>query len=81
MMPALVATLALLDPDQGVCPEGHRCSLDRTIGRRACRECSYVGIALLCWQVTSKQLDLAERAGADPLIVSFGRSFLADRGP
>jgi hypothetical protein len=79
MIPSQVATLALLDPDQGVCPEGHRCALARTSGRRACSVCSYVGMALICWGVTYEQLDLAERAGADPLVVSFGRSFLADR--
>lgn len=79
MTPAELATLGLLDPDQGVCPDGHRCARDHTAGRRACRDCDYVGIALICWEITSDQLDLAERAGADPLVISSGRSFLADR--
>ena len=28
-----LATLSLLDPDQGVCPNGHACRLDDMVGR------------------------------------------------
>jgi hypothetical protein len=79
MSPADLATLSLLDPDQGVCPNGHPCALDHMVGRRACRSCGYRGLALICWDITSDHIDQAERAGADPILVNSGRSFLADR--
>jgi hypothetical protein len=79
MSPADLATLSLLDADQGVCPNGHPCALDHTVGRRACRTCGYHGLALICWEITAEHIDRAERAGADPLVVSSGRSFMADR--
>jgi hypothetical protein len=81
MSPADLATLSLLDPDQGVCPEGHPCALDRTVGSRTCRNCGYRGLALICWEITSEHIDQAERAGADPVVVNFGRSFMADQDP
>ncbi len=80
MSPADLATLSLLDPDQGVCPNGHPCALGHEVGRRACWSCGYAGIALICWEITSNHIDQAERAGADPILVNSGRSFLADRG-
>lgn len=80
MSPADLATLSLLDPDQGVCPNGHPCSLDRTVGRRACWDCGYASVALICWEITSDHLDRAERAGANSRVVSSGRSFIADQG-
>jgi hypothetical protein len=79
MSPADLATLSLLDPDQGVCPNGHPCALDQLVGRRACGSCGYAGTALICWEITSDHIDLAERAGADPIVVDSGRSFLAAR--
>ena len=74
-----LATLSLLDPDQGVCPNGHPCALDHVVGRRACRTCGYHGLALICWEITADHVDRAERAGANPLLVSSGRLFLADQ--
>lgn len=80
MTPAQVATLALLDPDQGVCPEGHPCSHGNQLGRRECLADEYVGLALICWNVTPAAIDTAERLDADPFIVAWARSFIRDRG-
>ena len=79
MTPSQVATLALLDPDQGVCPEGHQCVLGDQLGRRECLAGEYVGLALVCWNVTTAAIDTAERFGADPLVVEWARSLLSDR--
>jgi hypothetical protein len=79
MSPADLATLSLLDPDQGVCPNGHRCTLAQMVGRRTCGRCSYCGIALICWEITADHIDAAERAGADALVVSWARSFIVDQ--
>jgi hypothetical protein len=81
MSPADLATLSLLDPDQGVCPNRHPCALAQMVGWRMCRTCGYRGLALICWEITSEHIDRAERAGADPLVVNFGRSFMADQDP
>jgi hypothetical protein len=78
MSPADLATLSLLDPDQGVCPNGDQCALDHMVGRRACGTCGYLGMALICWGITSDAVNRAVRAGADPLVVCAARSFLAD---
>jgi hypothetical protein len=80
MSPADLATLSLLDPDQGVCPNGHRCALARIVGRRICATCGFIGIALICWEITSEHIDESERAGADRVVVDNGRAFLADQG-
>jgi hypothetical protein len=79
MSPADLATLSLLDPDQGVCPNGHRCLLGPIVGRRACRTCGYRGIALICWEITADHIDAADRAGADALVVSWARSLVFDQ--
>jgi hypothetical protein len=79
MSPSDHATLSLLDPDQGVCPDGHRCAVAAAIGRRACKTCVYKGIALTCWAITTDHIDRAELAGADALVVASARSFIANR--
>ena len=79
MSPADFATLSLLDPDQGVCPNGHRCALARIVGRRICATCDFIGIALICWEITSEHIDEAERAGADWVVVRWARSYLRDQ--
>ncbi len=79
MTPGEVATLGLLDPEQGVCPAGHRCVPGPRLGERSCRGGEYVGMALICWSLTSADIDAAERLGADPTVVSWARSCLADR--
>lgn len=80
MTPADLATLSLLDPDQGVCPAGHPCVLDdRAIGRRRCGNGAYVGLALICWHVTVEAIDQAAMAGANPRIVDWTRAFVEDR--
>lgn len=78
MTPAKMATLALLDPDQGVCPDGHRCALGDLPGRRECRGGEYNGLALICLNVTTGAIDSAQRLGADPLVVAWARSFLLE---
>lgn len=75
-----LATLGLLDPDQGVCPDGHTCSLSGRIGRRECRASEYAGLALVCWNVTDSAIEVAERDGADPTVVGWARLFLGDQG-
>jgi hypothetical protein len=80
MSPADLATLSLLDPDQGACPNGHRGELGQMVGWRTCRTCGYRGLALICWEITSEHIGRAERAGANPILVNSARSFLADRG-
>ena len=77
---AALATLGLLDPDQGVCPNGHRCALSREIGYRECGEREFTGHALICWGVTDTAIDAADRGGADPMVVGWARSFIGDRG-
>jgi hypothetical protein len=78
MSPADLATFSMLDPDQGVCPNGHRCVLAEPVGRRACKACGYQGIALICWEITTGHIDRAEAAGADSLVVGWARSYLRD---
>ena len=74
-----LATLSLLDPDQGVCPNGHSCRLDDRIGYRRCATCEYRGLALICWEINGKEIATAERAGAAQPVVAWARAFLAER--
>lgn len=76
MTPAELATLSLLDPDQGVCPAGHACVAGDQVGDRSCRTCNYRGLALICWDITSSAIDSAERGGAHPRVVAWARSFM-----
>jgi len=79
MSPQDLATLSLIDPDQGVCPEGHRCRADDQVGFRRCLDCGYRGLALICWDVTLDAIEAAEHAGAACDVVAWARSFLANR--
>ena len=79
MSPDDLATLSLLDPDQGVCPEGHPCRLGDVVGRRKCDGGDYVGPALICWDVTELAIDCAARDGARRGVVEWARQFLAER--
>jgi hypothetical protein len=79
MSSADLATLSLLDPDQGVCPNGHPCRLNNRVGERRCSQGEYHGNALICWEITSDGIDGAERGGADGRIVERARAFLSDR--
>jgi hypothetical protein len=81
MTPAELATLSLLDPDQGVCPNGHVCRSNEVRGYRSCLSCGYRGPALICWEITIEEVDSAERAGAVPLAIDWARTMLAERGP
>lgn len=78
--PADLATLSLLDPDQGVCPNGHPCRIGDAVGERMCARGEYKGHSLICWEITSDEIEDAERAGADPRSVAWARSFVEDRG-
>jgi hypothetical protein len=80
MSPSDLATLSLLDPDQGVCPNGHRCKLSDVIGERNCSNGEYRGLALICWQITSVDINAAQQAGAAGSVIDWARIFLADRG-
>jgi hypothetical protein len=79
MSPADLATLSLLDTDQGVCPNGHECRLSNQVGERACDHGEYRGLALTCWEITIEEIDSAERAGATSEVIDWARTFLADR--
>ena len=80
MSPADLATLSLLEPDQGVCPNGHPCRLDEVeIGYRRCSTGEYVGSALACWDVTPDAIEAARRSGADAAVTAWAEAFLADR--
>jgi hypothetical protein len=74
-----LATLSLLDPDQGMCPNGHLCQLDDRVGYRRCGTCEYSGLALICWDVTRAGIRATERAGAAPRVIDWALAFIADR--
>ena len=78
MTPADLATLSLLDPQQGVCPEGHACRLIDPVGDRACGTCDYWGPALICWDITQAPIESAAVHGAAPNVVEFARAFMID---
>ncbi len=74
-----LATLSLLELDQGVCPDGHRCKHDRQPGYRTCEAGEYRGLALICWQVTTDAIERAAGAGADATVIDWAQGFLDDR--
>jgi hypothetical protein len=80
MSPADLATLSLLDPDQGVCPNGHPCRLSDPIGNRVCENGEYRGPGLICWEITAAAIDAAERRGTSRNVIHWARAFLEDRG-
>ena len=81
------ATLLLVDrADQGVCPDGHICFLNSTGGpdarfSRGCVAGEYEGLPLIVEGATLLDVHYAERLGADPRIVDWARSTIADREP
>jgi hypothetical protein len=79
MSAADLATLSLLDPDQGVCPSGHACRLDDHVGNRRCATCDFRGLALICWEITPTEIDRAKFHGADATVVRWAKLFLADK--
>lgn len=74
-----LATLSLLDADQGVCPNGHLCRLDDRVGYRRCPTCDFRGLALICWEMTIDRIGRGAKNGADPHVVEWARAFVADR--
>lgn len=76
LSPGDLATLSLLDPHQGVCPNGHRCRLDREPGFRSCVTCDYRGMALICWKITDEDIERARANHADGMVVEWARSFI-----
>jgi hypothetical protein len=80
MSPADLATLSLLDTDQGVCPNGHTCGLSDDVAERKCSNGEYQGRALICWEITAAAIDAAERRGTSRILVQWARAFLEDRG-
>jgi hypothetical protein len=75
-----LATLSLLDPDQGICPSGHPCRLDDgEIGRRRCAGGEYRGMALICWDVSRIAIDRAAALGADAIASEWATAFLDER--
>jgi hypothetical protein len=79
MSPVELATLSLLDPDQGVCPSGHPCRIGDAVGERVCAQGEYKGHSLICWEITSDEIEVAALAGAEPVSVAWARSFVEDR--
>ena len=78
MTPQDLATLSLLDPDQGVCPEGHPCRLAEELGWRTCAAGEYTGRALICWDVTAAAIETAQRGAAATDVVAAARAFLSE---
>jgi hypothetical protein len=81
------AVEALIDPDQGVCPEGHACTLGNG-PRGPIRLCGevhrpefqiYAGMPLIAYEVTAADIDLAAIAGADADLIAWARDTLAAR--
>ena len=72
------ATVSLLDTEPGVCPAGHRCEFGPDLGRRRCRRCGYVGLALICPGISPADIERAERHGADDVVVVWARASLAE---
>jgi hypothetical protein len=82
MSPADLATLSLLDADQGACPNGHACRLDGAgPGIRKCSTCDFGGMALICWDITGEAIATAEFRGADVSVVAWANAFLSSREP
>ena len=79
LSPADLATQSLLDPDQGVCPDGHECQAANPVGIRSCSTCGYRGLGLICWEISPEEIITAERAGAAPSAIAWARLFRADR--
>jgi hypothetical protein len=79
MSPPDLATLSLLDADQGVCPSGHRCDLGPSVGLRRCESGEFVGLALVCWDISADHIDAARSAGADARVAEWAHSFLTDQ--
>jgi hypothetical protein len=79
MSAADLATLSLLDPDQGACPNGHPCRLEDRVGYRSCGTCDYRGLALICWEIDRDDIEVAAQQGADTSIVDWAVAFIADR--
>lgn len=79
MTPGELATLSLLDSDQGVCPDGHPCRLSNGVGDRSCSGDEYIGLALICWDITDTAIDSAARNGATDKMVSAARLLLLER--
>jgi hypothetical protein len=79
----LEATRALLDDDQGVCPEGHDCRLSLDGTEVYVRKCvirrHYSGWPLVRLDLTPAEIDAAEAAGADPDLIWWARNSLAER--
>lgn len=67
------------DPDQGVCPDGHPCWLATDLGDRECNVCSYLGRTLICWEITSEEIETAAEAGAAADVVAIAWDVLAVR--
>ena len=79
MSPSDLATLSLLDSDQGVCPSGHPCRIGDSVGERVCARGEYKGHSLICWEITSDEIECAALAGVEPVLVAWARSFVEDR--
>lgn len=65
MSPADLAGLALLDPDQGVCPKGPACGFAAEPGWRICSAGEHVGLGLICRAISDWEIDPAARFGAE----------------
>lgn len=80
---------ALIDDDQGVCPEGHDCTLETINGafQRVCdlahgdEQTIYTGMPLMSPENTLTAIYEADAAGADPALIEWARSSFNDRQP
>lgn len=74
------ATRSLVDSDQGVCPDGHACTLTLDMSR-TCTGGEYTGDPLTRWDITTGDIDTAERNGARSDVVALARYALSMREP
>jgi hypothetical protein len=49
------------------------------IGYRRCNDGEYVGLALICWDLTTEGIDRAHSAGANLEVTEWARQFVIER--
>lgn len=83
-MSAITASLDLVAPEQGVCPEGHQCFTVNTEGpngtvRRACVAGEYTGMPVIRDDITVQLVARAAVAGAELDLIEWVANTMEDR--
>jgi hypothetical protein len=76
------AIAAIIDQDQGVCPEGHDCHISQSVEGNVARSCddadnAYMGYPVIADGVTQAQVEAARLI--DPKLAEWAESSIADR--